>query len=110
MGYVRTGSIPSITAGCTVGALVRFFFLLTSRSKHLWTDVDLLQYALGGYRIQNKQPYGVELALLASLVLVGSSLPRAIKTQKPLPIGLSALAAFGLYNFGMAYRNNVSGR
>ena len=66
------------------------------------------KYAVGGYRMQNKQPYGLELALLASLVLAGSSLPRALRTQKPLPIGLTALAAFGLWNFGMAYRNNVS--
>lgn len=82
-GYVRTGSVPSIVAGCSVGAL----------------------YALGGYRIQNRQPYGVELALLASVVLAGSSMPRAIKTQKPLPIGLSVLAAYGLFNFGMAWNN-----
>ena len=82
-GYVRTGSVPSIAAGCTVGAL----------------------YALGGYRISNRQPYGVELALLASVVLAGSSIPRAIKTQKPLPIGLSALATFGLYTYGMAMAN-----
>ena len=62
-------------------------------------------YALGGYRIQNKQPYGIELALLASVVLAGSSVPRAIKTQKPLPLGLSLVAVFGLYNFGMAFAN-----
>lgn len=68
-------------AGCSVGAL----------------------YALGGYRIQNRQPYGVEFALLASIVLAGSSIPRAIKTQKPLPIGLSVLAAYGLFSFGMAW-------
>lgn len=80
-GYVRAGSIPSLAAGCSVGAL----------------------YALGGYRISNRQTYGVELALLASLVLAGSSVPRALKTQKPLPIGLSALAALGLWNFGMAF-------
>ena len=49
--------------------------------------------------------YGVELALLASIVLAGSSIPRAIKTKKPLPIGLSGIAAFGLYNFGLAYIN-----
>ncbi|KAF2772129.1 putative UPF0136 membrane protein [Teratosphaeria nubilosa] len=82
-GYVRTGSVPSIAAGCTVGAL----------------------YALGGYRLQNRQSYGVELALLASVVLASSSIPRAIKTQKPLPAGLSALALFGLYNFGVAFAN-----
>ncbi|KAF7845684.1 hypothetical protein BT93_L1234 [Corymbia citriodora subsp. variegata] len=79
MGYVRTGSIPSIAAGCSVGAL----------------------YALGGYRIQNRQPYGIELALVASLVLAGSSVPRAMKSGKPLPIGLSLLAAYGLFSFGM---------
>lgn len=48
---------------------------------------------------------GVELALLASIVLAGSSIPRAIKIQKPLPIALSVLAATGLYNFGTAFAN-----
>ncbi|MCJ1418728.1 hypothetical protein MMC32_005079 [Xylographa parallela] len=81
-GYIRTGSIPSIAAGCTVGAL----------------------YGLGAYRIQQRQSYGVELALLASVILAGSSIPRAIRTQKPLPAGLSLLALFGLWTFGNAYR------
>ncbi|KAA6415392.1 MAG: UPF0136 membrane [Lasallia pustulata] len=81
-GYIRTGSVPSIAAGMTVGAL----------------------YALGGYRMQRRQPYGVELALLASLVLAGSSVPRAMRTQKPLPVGLSAVAVFGLLQFGNAWR------
>lgn len=85
MGYISKRSVPSLVAGLTVGAL----------------------YGLGGYRIQNRQPYGIELALLASLVLAGSSIPRAIKTQKPLPIGLSGIAAFGLYSFGVAYMNKV---
>ncbi|KAI4787906.1 hypothetical protein E4T44_13566 [Aureobasidium sp. EXF-8845] len=84
-GYVRTGSVPSIAAGCSVGAL----------------------YALGAMRISNRQPYGVELALLASLVLAGSSIPRAIKSGKPLPIGLSLLAAYGLYSFGSAWSARV---
>ncbi|KAH8602562.1 transmembrane proteins 14C-domain-containing protein [Bisporella sp. PMI_857] len=82
LGYIRTGSIPSVVAGVTVGTL----------------------YLLGGYRIQNRLTYGVELALLASIVLAGSSIPRAIRTQKPLPTGLSALAVFGLYVFGNAFR------
>ncbi|MCJ1228389.1 hypothetical protein MMC12_005050 [Toensbergia leucococca] len=81
-GYIRTGSIPSIAAGVTVGAL----------------------YGLGGFRIRNRQPYGVELALLASVVLAGSSVPRAIRSGKPLPIGLSVVAAFGLWKFGVAWR------
>jgi len=81
-GYIKTGSIPSVVAGVTVGTL----------------------YLLGGYRIQTKQSYGVELALLASIILAGSSIPRALKSQKPLPAGLSLLALFGLYTFVNAYR------
>ncbi|KAK3671229.1 hypothetical protein LTR78_008864 [Recurvomyces mirabilis] len=80
-GYIRAGSVPSMVAGCSVGLL----------------------YALGGYRIQQRATYGVELALLASVVLAGSSIPRAIKTQKPLPIGLSTLAVAGLWQFGVAF-------
>lgn len=81
-GYVKTGSVPSIAAGLTVGTL----------------------YLLGGYRIQNRQSYGIELALLASIVLAGSSIPRALRSQKPLPMGLSVLALYGLYTFGNAWR------
>jgi len=84
-GYVRTGSLPSVIAGTTVGAL----------------------YALGGYRIATNRAYGIELAILASIILAGSSIPRAIKTQKPLPAALSALALYGLYTYGTAYRNEL---
>jgi len=84
-GYVRTGSLPSVIAGVSVGAL----------------------YSLGGLRIRNKQPYGVELALLASVVLAGSSIPRALKSGKPLPTLLSFIAVFGLVNFGIAFSNRA---
>jgi uncharacterized membrane protein (UPF0136 family) len=77
----RTRSIPSIVAGVSVGAL----------------------YLLSSNRISTAQSYGVELALLASFVLGGSSIPRAIKTQKPLPIGLSGLALFGGAYYGSKY-------
>ncbi|KAH7564131.1 hypothetical protein BM1_01178 [Bipolaris maydis] len=80
-GYVRTGSVPSIAAGCTVGLL----------------------YILGGLRVNSRAAYGVELALLASIILAGSSIPRAIRSGKPLPIGLSILATFGLWTFGNAF-------
>lgn len=85
-GYARTGSVPSIAAGVTVGLL----------------------YILGGLRINNRNPYGVELALLASVVLAGSSIPRAIKSGKPLPILLSVLASFGLWTYGSAYAHRSS--
>ncbi|KAK0630179.1 transmembrane proteins 14C-domain-containing protein [Bombardia bombarda] len=81
-GYARTRSKPSIIAGCAVGLL----------------------YALGGYRIQNGESYGVELSLLASTVLGGSSIPRAIRLQKPVPILLSLLATYGIATFGNAFR------
>lgn len=60
-------------------------------------------YALGGYRMMNGLAYGVELALLASLLLAGSSIPRAMRSGKPLPVGLSVLACAGLWQFGMAW-------
>ncbi|KAF5000653.1 UPF0136 domain-containing protein [Fusarium heterosporum] len=85
MGYARSGSIPSIVAGCAVGLL----------------------YALGGYRIQNNQPYGVELGLLASIVLGGSAFPRALRLRKPVPIMLSVISAFGLYTYGTALQRKV---
>jgi len=80
-GYIKTGSIPSVVAGVSVGTL----------------------YLIGGYRMQNKLSYGVELALLASVILAGASIPRAIRGRKPLPTGLSVLALYGLYTYGSAY-------
>jgi uncharacterized membrane protein (UPF0136 family) len=57
--------------------------------------------------MQYKQPYGIELALLASIILAGSSIPRAIRSQKPLPVALSVLALYGLYTYGNAYRRQM---
>lgn len=82
-GYIKTGSIPSITAGISIGLL----------------------YLSAGFFIQARQPVGVPEALFASVILAGSSIPRAIKTQKPTPIGLSALALYGLYTFSSQYRS-----
>lgn len=62
---------------------------------------------LGGFRIQNGKPYGVELALLASAVLGGSSIPRAIRLRKPVPIVLSILASFGLWTFGSVFGRSL---
>ncbi len=58
---------------------------------------------LGGYRQQNRQAYGVELSLLASVVLGGASIPRAIRLRKPVPVALSCIALYGLYKFGSVY-------
>ncbi|KAL5614711.1 hypothetical protein BROUX41_004806 [Berkeleyomyces rouxiae] len=80
-GYARTKSIPSIAAGCSVGAL----------------------YGIGAYRQQNNAPGGIELSLLASVVLGGASIPRALRLRKPVPMMLSALATIGMIAFGKAY-------
>ncbi|KAG6032148.1 hypothetical protein E4U41_007308 [Claviceps citrina] len=85
MGYVKTGSMPSIIAGTAVGVL----------------------YGLGGYRIQNRQSYGVELSLLASVVLGASAIPRAIRLRKPVPVLLSVLSVYGLVTFGRAYQQKL---
>jgi len=79
IGYVKSGSIPSVAAGLTVGAL----------------------YAFAGLRIRAGQAYGNETAVLASLVLGGSSVPRALRSGKGLPIGLSLMAAYGLVFYGI---------
>jgi len=81
IGYIKTGSVPSLVAGLFIGAL----------------------YTYSSQRIRNNQPYGIELALLASTILGGSSLPRAIRTGKPLPQALSVLAATGLIYYGMRF-------
>ncbi|OAQ72161.1 hypothetical protein VFPPC_12715 [Pochonia chlamydosporia 170] len=85
MGYVRTRSLPSVIAGTAVGVL----------------------YGIGGYRIQNREPYGVELSLLASVVLGGSAIPRALRLRKPVPVLLSVLSVFGLVTFGKAYQQKL---
>ncbi|KKK15385.1 hypothetical protein AOCH_003949 [Aspergillus ochraceoroseus] len=80
IGYARTGSIPSIAAGVSIGALYLVSFL----------------------RLKSGQPYGAEIGLLASLVLGGSSVPRAIRSRKPVPVGLSVMALYGIWAFGGA--------
>ncbi|OJJ47695.1 hypothetical protein ASPZODRAFT_94412 [Penicilliopsis zonata CBS 506.65] len=83
IGYARTGSIPSIAAGLSVGAL----------------------YLLSFARLRAGQSYGEEIGLLASTVLGGSAVPRVIKTRgKPVPLVLSVLATYGVVVFGLALR------
>jgi uncharacterized membrane protein (UPF0136 family) len=83
IGYVKAGSKASLIAGGTIGFL----------------------YALGAYRIQNRLSYGAEIALLASLVLAGNSIPKALRSGKPVSVGLSVLAVVGLWKFGGAVLN-----
>ncbi|KAH9892115.1 transmembrane proteins 14C-domain-containing protein [Xylariomycetidae sp. FL2044] len=79
MGYVRTGSRPSLIAGLGLGA----------------------SYALSGYLIKENKDYGTELALGNSVMLLGSAIPRVIKTgaKAPVPLGLAAVGGLATYYY-----------
>ncbi|KAI9030783.1 transmembrane protein 14 [Phycomyces nitens] len=77
-GFVRTRSIPSLVAGVGIGSL----------------------YGVAGYLIRENKDYGHETAVLASTLLAGGMIPRAVKTQfkKPVPVALSVVSiAAGAY-------------
>lgn len=60
-------------------------------------------FGVAGVLLKRNADWGLELALLGSLLLGGASLPRAIKVQKPVPIGLSVLAAVNLVYYSKKY-------
>ncbi|KIM21273.1 hypothetical protein M408DRAFT_333581 [Serendipita vermifera MAFF 305830] len=74
-GFLRTGSKPSLIAGCAVGAL------------YLYSGGVLLNGDVRGY-------YG---AAGASAVLLISSLPRVAKGPVPLALSVLSLAAGSYY-------------
>ncbi|KAF1921647.1 transmembrane proteins 14C-domain-containing protein [Ampelomyces quisqualis] len=78
-GYIRTRSTPSLVAGLVLG----------------------VSYGYAGYRIKENQDYGTELALGNSIALLGSAIPRIIKTggRAPVPIGLGATGALATYYY-----------
>lgn len=82
--------MPSLIAGCGVGSL----------------------YLAGALLMRNypEPSYGNEVALLASVVLAGSSIPRAIRGGKPLPVGLSVMAVFGCVLFGNGVWKGYAGK
>ncbi|KAI7857807.1 transmembrane proteins 14C-domain-containing protein [Circinella umbellata] len=78
-GFARTRSVPSLVAGVAVGSM----------------------YGYAGYLIKENKDYGHETAVVASAILAGAMIPRAIKSgfKKPVPVAMSvvALAAGGYY-------------
>lgn len=78
MGYMRKGSLPSLIGGVAVGSL----------------------YGISGYLLRENANGGLETALLASALLLGAGLPRAIRLRKPVPIGISVLALVSLGYYG----------
>ncbi|KNG51972.1 arrestin (or s-antigen) n-terminal domain protein [Stemphylium lycopersici] len=79
VGYLRTRSTPSLVAGIGLG----------------------VSYAYAGYRIKKNQDYGTELALGNSMMLMGSAIPRIIKTggRAPVPIALGVTGALATWYY-----------
>ncbi|KAK9465913.1 transmembrane proteins 14C-domain-containing protein [Lipomyces arxii] len=76
VGYGRKKSIPSLAGGLATGIV----------------------FGVAGYLLKENKEYGIHTALLGSLLLIGASVPRAIKVKKPVPIGLSFVGlAAGTY-------------
>ncbi|KAJ3219679.1 hypothetical protein HDU67_010041 [Dinochytrium kinnereticum] len=87
MGYVRAKSLPSLIAGLTFASL----------------------YAYSGYLIQSNANYGSELATVTSVILLGAMGPKAVRTQKPVPMIMSLIGAVGSSYYGMKVYQNYNG-
>ncbi|KAL6702521.1 hypothetical protein ACN47E_001585 [Coniothyrium glycines] len=78
-GFLRTRSTPSLVAGLGLG----------------------LSYGFAGYLIKENRDYGTELALGNSVLLLGSAVPRIVKTggRAPVPIALGVTGALATYYY-----------
>jgi uncharacterized membrane protein (UPF0136 family) len=86
IGYIKGKSVPSLVAGLTFGTL----------------------YATSAYLISKNKNYGVELALLSSVLLSGAMVPRALNTRKPVPLLLGFLGVLSLAYYGKKYIDQIS--
>ncbi|KAF2642885.1 hypothetical protein P280DRAFT_395775 [Massarina eburnea CBS 473.64] len=79
-GYLRTRSTPSLVAGLVLGSSYGYS---------------------AGYLIKENKDYGAELALGSSTVLLGSAVPRIIKTggRAPVPLALGATGALATWYY-----------
>jgi uncharacterized membrane protein (UPF0136 family) len=96
-GYLRTRSTPSLVAGLVLGASYGYsgrYFLIRDSLMSLINNVS-------GYLIKENKDYGTELALGNSVVLLGSAIPRIIKTggRAPVPIALGATGLLATYYY-----------
>ncbi|KAJ5660137.1 hypothetical protein N7507_006588 [Penicillium longicatenatum] len=79
LGYLKTRSAPSLIAGVGLG----------------------LSYGYAGYMIKENIDYGTELALVNSVFLLASAIPRIVKTQAkfPVPIILGATGSLATFYY-----------
>lgn len=96
-GFLRTRSTPSLVAGLVLGASYGYSgaLLSTPDIEQSFFDDNL------GYLIKENKDYGTELALGNSVVLLGSAIPRIIKTggRAPVPIALGATGLLATYYY-----------
>ncbi|OMJ12227.1 TMEM14 protein-like protein, partial [Smittium culicis] len=69
MGYFKSGSVISLVASTTIGAM----------------------YVYSGYQMKKNNQIGYDLAVVASLAVVGAMGPKAVRTFKPIPATVSIL-------------------
>lgn len=83
IGYFRKGSVPSLVAGLTLGAL----------------------YGYSGYLLKNNADWGLELALGCSSTLLVAGIGRAIPTRfrKPVPLMLVVLGGLSTVYYTKKY-------
>ncbi|RAO69043.1 uncharacterized protein BHQ10_005055 [Talaromyces amestolkiae] len=79
LGYLKSRSAPSLIAGVGLG----------------------LSYGYAGYLIKENKDYGTELALVNSVLLLASAIPRVIKTQAkfPMPIILAVTGSLSTFYY-----------
>lgn len=96
-GYLRTRSTPSLVAGLVLGASYGYSGTYSIRRDSRTSLIDDIL----GYLIKENKDYGTELALGNSLVLLGSAIPRIIKTggRAPVPIALGATGLLATYYY-----------
>ncbi|KAJ5122016.1 hypothetical protein N7526_008953 [Penicillium atrosanguineum] len=83
IGYARTGSIPSIAAGLSVGALYLLSFARLRSRRDIRRGTRSSGFGYSGRKLHS----------------------RVIKTGgKPVPLGLSVLATYGIVVFGLAFK------
>ncbi|KAJ3221973.1 hypothetical protein HK099_002836 [Clydaea vesicula] len=87
IGFAKKGSKASLIAGCAVGGL----------------------YATSGYLISENRDNGIELALSASVLLSSAFLPKAIRTQKVMPVFIATLGVLTTCYYGKKLYENIYG-
>jgi uncharacterized membrane protein (UPF0136 family) len=106
-GFLRTRSTPSLVAGLGLGISYGFAgssnpWLATVNHKCRKKTLSVLKLiGILGYLIKENRDYGTELALGNSVLLLGSAVPRIVKTggRAPIPLALGATGVLATWYY-----------